>query len=203
VLDSEWAVPVTYKNPDGLKDASNVFRHMIQRTADFLKEKKYPVSLFTEMRFSRASSLPLSPYYHPQTSEKDSHIGFASPEFITHSPNPYWEEFYSQLHSELTSDQRFSNNVKFHLAKQFCSVFDHKRKIGMMQYLRERLNDPILCKYPNEIHNTCFKVWKAARDQIDESKLFVNPFIHQLFYSENQVYVPPTNFTLSEKGGLS
>ena len=132
--------------------------------------------------------------------------GFAAPEIVSHSPNPYWEEFYAQMCYDIVKNKNhFGDNIRIHLAKQYNSLK------GMMKYMRNIYNDPNVYFYPHDQdrrrvfkYNTALKLWKEVRNRFDPQRVFTNPWVEQFFYSDNDTYINNENegYFLSESGSV-
>eukprot|EP01091_Cochliopodium_minus_P016173 TRINITY_DN597_c0_g1_i1.p1 TRINITY_DN597_c0_g1~~TRINITY_DN597_c0_g1_i1.p1 ORF type:complete len:937 (-),score=245.43 TRINITY_DN597_c0_g1_i1:89-2899(-) len=217
VCDIEWEIETSWSSKEGLRNASNVYRHLCESIAKAFQKNEFPVTINVEMRFSRGSGSPLSMQYIPGQSywgSQDCHdrrginnIGFAAPEIVTHSPNPFWDEFYTRMNKNfMKNKEHFGDNIRLHLAKQFCSIK------GMLKHMRKVYDDERVYFYPfdeerrrNFKYKTALKLWREVRNRFDPEKFFVNPFIEQFFYSDNDTYTSPESdgFFISEMGGVN
>ena len=121
--------------------------------------------------------------------KKTPYVGFSAPEIVSSSPNPWWEEFYQEMNQQIVcmnnKTKTFGDNIRVHHAKQYGSLE------GMLQHLRYIYDHPSFSSYPHPHFNTSLKLWGEVRSRFDERKLFLNPFLEQLFFSEKTRYIPP------------
>eukprot|EP01091_Cochliopodium_minus_P018447 TRINITY_DN748_c0_g1_i1.p1 TRINITY_DN748_c0_g1~~TRINITY_DN748_c0_g1_i1.p1 ORF type:complete len:826 (-),score=262.16 TRINITY_DN748_c0_g1_i1:116-2593(-) len=216
VLDIEWAVPMTLFDGtgDGLRHGANVYGHLIEKVKEEYHKGRYPVTISVEMRYLKGSGSPISPEYVPGLSLPGSdndkkykdiqRRAYAVPEIVSHSFNPYWEEFYERMNKEITgNEEKFGPNIRLHLAKQFSSLKDS------FTYLRNNYRNQTYSYYPfDEERRKDFKfknvldLWAKVRERFDPKRYFTNPWIDQFFYFENSEYNPPVGFEVLESGGV-
>eukprot|EP01091_Cochliopodium_minus_P011727 TRINITY_DN3407_c0_g1_i3.p1 TRINITY_DN3407_c0_g1~~TRINITY_DN3407_c0_g1_i3.p1 ORF type:complete len:503 (-),score=140.97 TRINITY_DN3407_c0_g1_i3:111-1619(-) len=207
ILDIEWEIPVPTFTPEGFKNSIGAFRHLLLNVLDStFKRNEYPVSVNVEMRILRGSNSPMSmmynhqPMYDSEQGKERLTKGFASPEIVSSSPNPWWVPFYERMNREITcfdkNEKKFGENIRYHHSKQFVSLE------GVLKYLRGVYDHPVHSSYPHETFNTAFKLWKEVRTRFDNDGIFVNAYIDQLFYNYKDTFVPENGYIISEGGDV-
>ncbi|HSC76303.1 MAG TPA: FAD-binding protein [Pseudomonadales bacterium] len=181
----EWNMPfrpaAADDESDGFERVRKAFATLRTMVEEALEQyvwhdpRATPVTVAIEMRTLAASSALLSPGYQPP--ETRQHVRYAAPEVVTAARHPAWEAFAHEANIRFTTDRAsFGNQVRPHLAKE-ARDYPHPEfgSGGMTDYMRAQY-----------IAAGTWQRFLAVREAVDPEGVFLNPFLREWFYGEEQ-----------------